>query len=51
MSHFFFFALALGFGFGCCAIGCWVHRQLQEIGSALADYDDCDCDEYEEMNK
>ena len=43
MSHFFFFAL----GFGCCAIGCWVHHQLLEIGNVLAD----DCDEHEEMTK
>jgi hypothetical protein len=45
MSHFFFFAL----GFGCALAGCWVHRQLQEIGIALADSNDYD--EHEELTK
>jgi hypothetical protein len=47
MSHFFFFVL----GFGCALVGCWVYRQLQEIGIALADNNDCDCDEHEEATK
>jgi hypothetical protein len=47
MSHFFFFAL----GFGCAITGCWVHHQLQEIGIALADNNDCDCDEHEGLTK
>ncbi len=46
MSHFFFFAL----GFGCCAVGCWVHSQLREIGTVLAELAD-DCDEHEGMSK
>ena len=45
MSHFFFFVL----GFGVCAVGCWVHTQLREIGIALADNNDCD--EHEAMTR
>jgi hypothetical protein len=45
MSHFFFFAL----GFGCAITGCWVRHQLQEIGIALADNNDCD--EHEGLSK
>jgi hypothetical protein len=45
MSHFFFFAL----GLGCALAGCWVYRQRQEIGTALADNNDCD--EHEEITK
>jgi hypothetical protein len=26
-----------------------VHCQLQDLGTALADNNDCDCDEHEEM--
>jgi len=28
-----------------------VHHQLQEIGIALADNNDCDCDEHEGLTK
>jgi len=36
MSHFFFFVL----GFGCCAVGCWLHSRLREIGTILVEPDE-----------